>query len=73
MEFAAVFVAMSRVQQKDHLKLLVHRHIVQKHNPKEAYDYVTHLTPDINVIAFYNGYEVLHNGALQWNPTKALS
>ena len=83
MEFAAVFVAMSRVKEKGHIRLLTHKLPgTGSFNSREAYSYITHLHPSENVMAFYKGYtdpglEDQHATAdpngMTWNPNQALN
>ena len=56
MKFAAIFIAMSRVQKKEHIQLLHHRQNGKKFNPLQAYSYITQLKPDDNVMSFYAGF-----------------
>lgn len=52
MEFAAVFVALSRSRSRAHQRLLPR----QSSSFKDQYSYLYSLKPDVNVMAFYNGY-----------------
>ena len=61
-EFAALFVAMSRVKQGDHMRLLVHGNM----------DYLTSLKPEKYVMAFYHGYEPSDSLGMTWMPSTAL-
>ena len=79
MKFAAIFVAMSRVQKKEHIRLLHHRQNGKKFNPLQAYSYIsTQLKPDDNVMSFYAGFVIdtdtasSNKGAL-WSPQAALA
>ena len=76
MEFAAVFVAMSRVGSSKHIRLLSHSKLGTKFNPETAYQYLTKLHPDRDVQAFNNGFSeadaLTHCGQF-WNPMQALS
>ena len=77
MKFAAIFVAMSRVQKKEHIRLLHHRQNGKKFNPFQAYSYITQLKPDDNVMSFYAGFidtdpDTSNKGAL-WSPQAALA
>jgi hypothetical protein len=69
MEFAAVFVAMSRVRCKDHIRLISHR----QHVPSEDYLYLEDLKPNIYVSGFYHGYSFSeHTYFSAWDAAKAL-
>ena len=61
-QYAALFVAMSRVKQADHIRLLVHGDM----------DYLTSLRPEKNVMAFYHGYETSNVMGMTWAPSTAL-
>jgi hypothetical protein len=65
MEFAAVFVALSRVRSADHIRLLVHNTFTATQN----HLYLTDLKPDYHVKAFYNGFR----GSRKWSPQLALN
>ena len=84
MEFAAVFVAMSRVKEKGHIRLLSHKLPgTGRFNSREAYSYITRLHPSEYVMAFYKGYntdpgfEIQNTAAdpngMTWNPNQALN
>ena len=80
MEFAAIFVAMSRVKERGHIRLLTHKLPgTGRFNPREAYAYITRLRPSDYVLAFYEGYTRPHGTpstpvqeGMTWNPSKAL-
>jgi len=75
MEFAAVFVAMSRVTCSDNLRLLPRFRIGQRHNKDKAYAYLCNLRPNRFSAAFYHGFipdESARDDAMIWNPTLAL-
>ena len=71
MVYAAVFVAMSRVKCKEHIRLL-------KHSPKpgekidfaSAYKYLTFLRPMREIAPFYHGF---CDSQCCWDPSLALS
>ena len=68
MEFAAVFVAMSRVKCKKHLRLLPRP--AQNHD--KSYKYLEKLKPLESVMTFYSGYEGSLDQGHVWNWKKAL-
>jgi hypothetical protein len=55
MKFAAVFVALSRVKCRQHIRILRHytRHLKEQ---TAAFAYVTSLRPNKYVLQFYTGY-----------------
>ena len=74
LNYAAVFVALSRVKCREHIRLL--RHPLspgQLFNWAETYKYLTSLRPDRDVAAFYHGYSNCCNNARHWDPNLALS
>ena len=75
MEFAAIFVAMSRVKTSEHIRLLAHKRVGHQHNADEAYSYITTLKPSRHACAFYYGYPLGHleekYGSI-WKPSIAL-
>ena len=76
MNFAAIFVAMSRVKNKEDIRLLSHTKEGDTINMVEAYSYITQLSPSDYVMAFYHGYErnqSNNNHGNVWSPRKALS
>ena len=87
MEFAAVFVAMSRVRSREHIRLLKHAKIGERFNPVSSYQYLTKLKADHNSLAFLHGFnhekEALesirvlrgksHHSGVVWDPTRALN
>ena len=75
MEFAAIFVAMSRVTQKSHIRLLTHAVQGKQFNPADAYSYLTGLKPSAFAMALYHGYTETPNSlitGMKWNPSTAL-
>jgi hypothetical protein len=66
LEFAAIYVAMSRVKNRDHIRLLYH----DNGDTHKAFQYLTklHLNPYVGI--YYAGYE--SNFASHWNMDKAL-
>ena len=75
MEFASIFVAISRVKNMDHIRLLTHQKEGVEFNPQEAYSYIIELKPSNNVMAFYHGYQERDDNTegICWNPSLALS
>ena len=69
MEFAAIFVAMSRVKSSSHIRLLPH----PEKTRLEAYQYLTYLKPSREAAAFYHGYEETNDGGMVWNQSTALA
>ena len=70
MEYAAIFVAMSRTKETDHIRLLHH----PSHSFSDAYSYLSDLKPKEAVTAFYNGFEQDNQNTLlyNWSPLAAL-
>ena len=66
MDFPSVFVAMSRVKQAEHLRLLP-----KKQNPSnnDEYSYLTKLEPNESVMQYYRGYQ---NDQGVWDKDRAL-
>ena len=71
MEYPAIFVAMSRTKQTDHIRLLHH----PSKSFNDAYSYLEDLRPNYEVNAFYNGFEQDQDNNLlyNWVPLKALN
>ena len=61
-EFAALFVAMSRVKEGNHMRLL----------GCDNLQYLTTIKPSRVVMAFYHGYEPTPSMGMLWNPSRAL-
>ena len=57
MNFAAIFVAMSRVKNMEDMRLLSHEKKGNTIDVVQAYSYITQLKPCDFVMAFYHGYE----------------
>ena len=78
MEFAGIFVAMSRVNMNDNMRLLGHS---QRNGTcltmQEAYSHLTKLEANKDVLAFYHGYDKNKNDTdncgEKWNHHKALN
>ena len=68
MQFAAVFVAMSRVKCRKHMRLMPRP--AQNHH--KSYKYLETLKPLESVTTFYNGYEQSSEQGFVWNWKKAL-
>jgi hypothetical protein len=69
MEFAAVFVAMSRVRCKDHIRLVPHKSFTNT----DGYLYLEDLKPNIHVNAFYHGFHFDENTYHSpWDPNEAI-
>ena len=75
LEFASIFVAMSRVKKMDHIRLITHQQQGVEFDPQEAYSYITELKPSKDVMAFYHGYENQGDSTdgICWNPALALN
>jgi hypothetical protein len=71
MEFAAVFVAMSRVREAKHIRLLPRFPRGSPFDMIEAYGYLCSLRPEKYVAAFYHGYPAPCHG-FSWNKLQAL-
>lgn len=67
MKYAAVFVAMSRVATKDHIRLLEKSTIGHR---SSLYDYISTLAPESHIAPFLYGYST--EGA-PWDPSRCLS
>ena len=67
MNFAAVFVAMSRVRDGNHLRLLPHPGNRDKH-----YQHLPLLKISQAVMAFYHGFTGNPTDGQQWSPARAL-
>jgi hypothetical protein len=69
MKYASIFVAMSRVKAKHHIRLLKHSNMPLK----QSYEYIEKLKPDENVLRFYNGFENTEpDGGMTWSWEKAI-
>jgi hypothetical protein len=69
MKYASVFVALSRVKSKNHIRLLKH----SKMSDQKSYEYVQHMKPDENVLKFYSGFEHTESdGGMTWSWKKAI-
>ena len=75
MEFAAVFVAQSRVKKGDHMRLLKHSCTLSPFDKDKAYGYLMRLRPMTDTMALYHGYvpSTTTPHALEWNLNVALS
>ena len=75
MEFAAIFVAQSRVKQGKHIKLLKHSSTLSPFDPDTAYGYLTRLRPMHDTMALYHGCQMSSTvpNAMTWSINKALS
>ena len=76
MHFAAVFVAMSRVGNSDHIRLLPHSHLGKVFKPANAYQHLTALRPNKDAMAFCHGFSATkdsHTQGMPWVPGLALS
>jgi len=69
MEYASIFVGMSRVASSDDIRLLEHNPAILHGQRKYALAYLTALLPNKHLNAFYKGYT--NNNGL-WNSKKAL-
>ena len=69
MKYASIFVALSRVKSKDHIRLLKHSNM----SLKRSYEYIESLKPDENVVRFYDGFEHSEeDGGMTWSWKKAI-
>jgi hypothetical protein len=69
MKYASIFVAMSRVKAKHHIRLLKHSNMPLK----QSYEYIEKLKADENVLRFYNGFENTEpDGGMTWSWEKAI-
>jgi hypothetical protein len=67
MQYAAIFVAMSRVKHSDHLRLLEPTTAQPR---SSSYQYLCHLRPDKSIAPFLYGYR---DNGLSWDAARALS
>ena len=69
MTYASIFVALSRVKSKNHIRLLRHNDL----SLQRSYEYIESLKPDENVLRFYEGFEQPErDGAMTWSWQKAI-
>ena len=66
MKYAAIFVAMSRVAETDHIRLLEPDTIYQR---ESLYSYLSSIQPQKHIGPFLHGYS---EDGLPWNPQQAL-
>ena len=66
MKHAAIFVAMSRVAEMDHIRLLEPDTIYQR---ESLYSYLSSVQPQKHIGPFLHGYS---EDGLPWNPQQAL-
>jgi hypothetical protein len=66
MEFAAIYVAMSRVKSSDNILLLIHAN----HNRNESLQYIASLHVKKSVLLFYSGFPTSNDSA--WDPELAV-
>jgi hypothetical protein len=71
--FAAVFVAMSRVEMGDHIRLLCHTKGSMPFDPIAHYQYLVGLRPDDDAMAFYHGFSYTADSYMLWSPRRALN
>jgi hypothetical protein len=67
--FPAIYVALSRVKTKFDLRLLHHPNM----SSQSAYEYITNLKQNQDVIAFYKGFKGDTITGQNWDPTSALN
>jgi len=68
MNFSSIFVALSRVKHRDHLRIFIHG--TSKRSFKTELEYLTKLKPEKCVIDYYSGFPENQCGI--WNPQLAL-
>ena len=67
MSYASIFVAMTRVRHRNHLRLLYHNN---GYNTGDmGVEYITRLRPDPDVLDYYAGFT---NSSGYWQPTRSL-
>jgi hypothetical protein len=69
--YPAIFVALSRVQMRDHIRLLPTNQ--DPRAPLKCYEYLTKLKPDPYSMAFYHGFKFIDDDAQVWDPSTALT
>ena len=71
MKYASIFVAMSRVRQRSHIRLLEKDPHLERH---EAYEYLAQIKPDKYAAAFFHGFTEDPNSedGDTWDPEKSL-
>jgi len=69
MEYASIFVGMSRVTSSDNIRLLEHNPAILRGQRKYALAYLMASLPNKHINAFYKGYT--NNNGL-WNSKEAL-
>jgi len=69
MQHAAIFVALSRVKSREHIKFLNHG-VGPLRTRERAFEHLTRLLPNASIQQFCHGFE--HTDGAQWNPQKAL-
>ena len=69
LNFAQVFVALSRVKTRENIRLIQHPNA----SNEEAYSYITQLKPHPDVVAFYKGFKPSTSGGFIWDANLALS
>ena len=67
MKYAAVFVAMSRVKKRKHIRLLEPFSVNSR---EDLYGYLESIRPDKNIAPFMHGYRSFGS---KWDPMLALS
>ena len=67
MSYASIFVAMTRVRQSDHLRLLYHNNGCNRGDL--GVEYITRLHPDPDVLDYYAGFI---NDSGYWQPAESL-
>ena len=70
MKYSSIYVAMSRVEKREHLKFLIHSSLTSSNRRCEI-DYIRHLRPAIAVHDYYAGFS--SDGSGIWDPQKTLS
>jgi Helicase len=66
MQFAAIYVAMSRVKSSDNIRFLIHAN----HNRNESLQYIASLHVNKTVLLFYSGFTTSTDSA--WDPELAV-
>ena len=70
-EYASLFVGLSRVTSKQHLRLIKHHDM----SMEQSYKYIENLKPNENVTRFYGGFQndtVDADGGMTWSWEKAI-
>jgi hypothetical protein len=68
LNFASIFVALTRVQKREDLKLVAHN----GYEFQQSYQYITDLKPHKNTMSYYHGFSNNDINGCTWDPDLAL-